>query len=144
MARKKPLRQRTSDEIFRWWRAENDKLIRRSYRAGHWPEDVQFVPIALLPTRGRRTKLSGRQRATDYNDFLRKQVRCVGEVGSFFDSAFYESAVVPNPTCSVCGDGSGECRHLQAPELPKPWSFPSTEPSYVMAPADPTAERLRP
>jgi len=97
MARRKPpLRDRSPEDQRRWVLKQEDQAVRRALRIGL--QDYNgFIPTRL-PSRGRRTKASGRQK----NEAARRSLddlfrACVasGQVGSFTGFTVIESIQDP-------------------------------------------------
>ena len=91
MSRKPPLNQRSKDEQRAFLRKESDQFQRRELRNGRLPDG--FIKLDY-PTRGKRTKKSGRQKNEDIRIpliQLRRDVLKAGLIGHLWGMTVVES-----------------------------------------------------
>ncbi len=96
MKHKPPLRHRSTAAQRRWILKQEDQRVRRAFRTGIMPTD--WYPATPYPSRGRRTKNSGRQRLEQVRAGWNQMWAGVGrsgQVGSFFQAEVIETQVVP-------------------------------------------------
>ena len=95
MKRKPPLSKRSKEELKAFLRKESDQYQRRELRNGRLPDG--FIKLDY-PSRGKRTKKSGRQKNEDIRiplRQLRQDVTKSGKAGSFWGMTIIESKQGP-------------------------------------------------